>query len=169
MRPIVLCDLALCYRAASEYDCLSMSALEKFALRMTVWIAALGALIHLAAIIGGPAWFRFFGAPPFIVASAEQATWLAPVASLIIAALMATCAWYAAAVLGWLPRPFLHKTGLAVMAVICIARALLLPILAWRLPGLWTAFEIIAALVWLLAGVGFAFGLRALWRKPASN
>ncbi len=141
-----------------------MTKFEKTIVQIAVFIAAIGALIHLAAIAGGPTWFRFFGAPPMIVASAEQGGWLAPLVTLLIAALMATCAWYAAAALLWLPRPPLHKTGLAVMAVICIVRALLLPVLALSHPELRNSFEVIAALVWFMAGCGYALGFNYLLR-----
>ena len=34
-------------------------------------ISLVGVAVHLAAIVGGPSWYAFFGAPPQIVASAE--------------------------------------------------------------------------------------------------
>jgi hypothetical protein len=52
-------------------------------------IAAFGALIHLAAIPAGPSWYAWFGAP---------------VGAIVIAALMATCAWYACAALDLVRR-----------------------------------------------------------------
>jgi hypothetical protein len=45
------------------------------------------------------------------------------------------------------------------MATICIVRALLLAVLAVPHPELRNTFEIAAAIVWGLAGVGFAAGL----------
>jgi hypothetical protein len=127
-------------------------------------IAAIGALIHLAAIPAGPAWYACFGAPPDVVASARAGTWPAPVGAFVIALLMATCAWYACAALGAVRRPPLLRTGLAVMAAICLVRALLLPPLAVTHPELRNMFQVVAALLWGLAGVGFALGLRAARR-----
>jgi hypothetical protein len=127
-------------------------------------IAAIGALIHLAAIPAGPAWYASFGAPPDVVASARAGTWPAPVGAFVIALLMATCAWYACAALGAVRRPPLLRTGLAVMAAICLVRALLLPPLAVTHPELRNMFQVVAALLWGLAGVGFALGLRAARR-----
>ena len=37
-------------------------------LQVAAFIAAAGALIHVAGIAGGPAWFEFFGAPPAVPA-----------------------------------------------------------------------------------------------------
>ena len=45
------------------------------------------------------------------------------------------------------------------MATVCLGRALLLPALAIPHPELRNTFEIVAALVWGLAGTGFAIAL----------
>lgn len=128
-------------------------------------IAAMGALIHVAAIAAGPAWYAYFGAPPGVIESARAGTWPAPVGALVIALLMAACAWYACAALGAVRRPPLLRTGLAAMAAVCLVRALLLPPLALTHPELRTAFQVVAALLWGLAGVGFALGFRAARRR----
>ena len=132
----------------------------------TVWvylaalIALAGVVIHVGALFAGASWFVFFRAPPSVIASARQGTWLAPVGGLVIAGLMGTCAFYAASVVGVVPRPPLQRLGLAIMATVCIVRALLLPVLAVPHPELRNTFEIVAAVIWFLAGVGFAVGFR---------
>lgn len=127
---------------------------------MAILIAAAGVVIHAGALIAGESWFVFFNAPPAVIASARAETWLAPVSGLAIAALMGMCAYYAASALGWVWRPPLLRTGLTVMAALCLVRALLLPVLAVTHPELRNTFEIVAALVWGAAGVGFASALR---------
>lgn len=129
-------------------------------------IAALGALIHVVAIPAGPAWYAYFGAPASVVASARAGTWPAPAGALVIAFLMATCAWYACAALGAVRRPPLLRAGLATMAAICLVRALLLPPLAVAHPELRNTFQVVAAVLWGLAGVGFALGVKTA-RRPA--
>ena len=62
-------------------------------IRLAAAIAAVGALIHVAAIPAGPAWYAYFGAPSGVVESAPAGTWPAPVGALVIALLMATCAF----------------------------------------------------------------------------
>lgn len=121
-------------------------------------IAVAGVVIHVGAVFGGASWYAFFGAPPFVVASAEAGTWLAPVGALVIAGLMAVCALYAGAALGWVRRLPLQRSALASIAAICLSRALLLPLLGVSHPELWNRFEILSALVWGLAGIGFASG-----------
>ena len=135
-------------------------------IQLAAAIAAVGAFIHLAAIPAGPAWYAYFGAPPSVVESARAGTWPAPVGAFVIALLMATCAWYACAALGAVRRPPLLRTGLATMAVICLVRAFLLPAVAMTHPEVRNTFEVVASILWGLAGVGFALGVKAA-RRPA--
>lgn len=122
------------------------------------FIALTGVAIHIAAIFGGAAWYAYFGAPPSVVQSARDGTWLAPVSALVIAGLMAICAAYAFSALGVIRRLPLLRTGLAGMAVVCLLRALVLWPMMINHPNLRNTFEIVAAIVWGLAGVGFVFG-----------
>lgn len=130
-------------------------------------ISAVGALIHLGAIAGGQAWYAYFGAPPAIVASAAAGTWLAPVSTLVIALLMAGCGAYACSAIGWLPRLPLLRAALAAIALVCLLRALVLVPLAVYDPQLRTAFEILAAIVWGSAGIGFALAFVAVSQAAA--
>ena len=127
--------------------------------------AFLGGLLHIVAILAGPDWIAFFQAPPVIVESAHQGTWLAPVASLVITGLMWLCSFYAFSGAGLLPRVYLLCTGLGVIAAICILRGMIaIPLLIWR-PILWNHlgwFELIASLIWFSIGVFYAYGLRTL-------
>lgn len=135
---------------------------------MAMLIAMAGVVIHVGAVIAGPAWFAFFNAPPAVVASARAGTWLAPVSALAIAGLLAICALYAASVVGLGRRPPLQRLGLAGMAAICLLRALILAPLAINHPELRNTFEIVSALIWFMAGVGFAVGFRITKAKPNS-
>lgn len=137
-----------------------MKKFQKNWITLAGFIALLGVVIHIAAIFGGPSWFAFFGAPSSVVESARNGTWLAPVGALVIAGLMAICAAYAFSALGVIRRLPLLRTGLAGMAIICLLRALVLWPLMINHPDLRNTFEIVAAIVWGLAGVGFVFGFR---------
>jgi hypothetical protein len=129
--------------------------------RLAIAIALFGAAIHVAAIVGGPSWYAFFGAPPAIVESARSGTWLAPIGAMVIVGLMAICAAYAASALGLIRKLPLLRLGLACIAAVCLLRAFVLIPLAVKHPELLNTFEVAAALVWALAGVGFAVGFRA--------
>lgn len=121
-------------------------------------LSAVGVAIHLAAIIGGPEWNVFFGAPPRIVASARAGTWLAPVSAAGIALLMGICAAYAFSALGVLKRLPLLGTVLAGIGSVCLIRALVLIPLAVTHPELLNLFELVAAFIWGVAGMGFLAG-----------
>lgn len=121
---------------------------------MAIAIAVIGAAIHVVALFAGPRWLQFFGAPPMVIASARDGTWLAPVGGLIIAGLMGACGLYAASAIGLVRRPPFQRPALAVMATVCLFRALLLPVLAIRHPAFLNTFEIVAAMAWFLAGIG---------------
>jgi len=123
-------------------------------------IALVGVVIHVGAVFGGASWYALFGAPPRIVASARAGTWLAPVSALVIAGLMAVCAVYAGSVIGLVRRLPLQRVAIATIAVVCLLRGLILPLLALTHAELWNTFEVVSALVWFLAGVGFAEGFR---------
>lgn len=124
-------------------------------------IAVFGSLIHLAAIAGGPEWYLFFGAPPAIVASAREGTWLAPIATLVIALLMAGCAAYACSAIGVIARLPLLRPVLAAIGALCLVRALILIPVGVFYPQLLTTFEIVASAVWGIAGIGFSVGVVA--------
>lgn len=119
-------------------------------------ISIAGVLIHVAAIMGGPSWYAFFGAPPQVVDSARAGTWLAPVSTAGIALLMGICALYACSAFGLVRRLPLLRTVLAGIATICLLRALIVLPLAATHPELVNLFEVSAALVWGTAGIGFA-------------
>nr|WP_315469337.1 hypothetical protein [uncultured Undibacterium sp.] len=137
----------------------------------TIWIylagiiAMIGVAIHIAAIFGGASWYAYFGAPSSVVQSARDGTWLAPVSALVIAGLMAICAAYAFSALDVIRRLPLLRTGLAGMAIVCLLRALVLWPLMINHPNLRNTFEIVAAIVWGIAGVGFVFGFRLAGSK----
>lgn len=133
---------------------------------LAMLIALAGVLIHVGAVIAGPSWFEFFHAPPFIQQSARDETWLAPLSALTIAVLMGLCGIYAASALGVVQRLPCLRPGLLVVALICLFRALLLPLLAVGHPELRNVFEVVSALIWGIAGIGFAVGWYAV--KPAA-
>ncbi len=141
----------------------------------TIWIylaaviALIGIVIHIGAIVGGASWYSYFGAPPSIVESAKSGTLLAPLSAALIAGLMALCAAYAFSVLGLVKRLPLQGLALAGIAGVCLFRSLvLLPLLITH-PELRNTFEILASVVWGLAGVGFLVGYHHSRLEIAKN
>lgn len=149
----------ICRRSYNNTPGQAMHNTSEALIRFAALSAAAGAAIHLAAIIGGPSWYAYFGAPAQIVASAREGTWLAPVSAAGIAFLMGICSAYACSAIGVIGRLPLLRTMLAGMATICLLRALMLFPFAYLHPHLVTIFEIVASLIWGIAGLGFAAGL----------
>lgn len=135
---------------------------------LAIAISLAGVAIHIAAIMGGPSWYAFFGAPPQIVASAQAGTWLAPAATAGIAVLMGICAVYGCSALGLVKRLPLLRAMLAGIAAICLLRALVLVPLAFRHPELLNMFEVVAALTWGIAGIGFLAGFLMSRSTPSA-
>ncbi|HEY2346923.1 MAG TPA: hypothetical protein VGH80_13780 [Xanthomonadaceae bacterium] len=128
--------------------------------------ASVGALIHIAAVLGGPSWYVFFRAPPFIVASARAGTWPAPTSALAIALAMGICAAYAFSAAGRLPRLPLLRTGLAIVAVVCLLRGVLLVPFVVLHPSLVDTFAVVGSLVWLAVGACFALSFLSCKANP---
>lgn len=125
-------------------------------------ISFVGAAIHVLALFGGASWYAFFHAPPQIVESAKAGTLLAPVSAIVIAVLMAMCGTYALSAGQYIVRLPLLKTGLLAIGALCLLRGLLLIPAILKRPDLVDTFEVVAALVWALAGIGFVQGFRLL-------
>jgi hypothetical protein len=92
-----------------------------------------GALLHVVALVGGPEWIAFVGAPASVVESAKTGTWLAPVGALGITALLLVLALYCLSAAGKI-RPFPFRSSvLAVVAAIFVIRGLI--IIPWLVSG----------------------------------
>ncbi|MBL8509317.1 hypothetical protein [Chitinimonas sp. JJ19] len=140
--------------------------LHRLALLLAAAIALFGAVIHFVAPLFGPGWYAFFGAPPQVVASAVAGSWLAPVSTLAIGGLMLLAGLYAFSAAGVMRRLPLTGAALWVLAVLCTLRGfILVPVWLWA-PQLLTTFEVVAALVWLVAGLGYIAGVLVARRPP---
>lgn len=135
---------------------------------MNHWLIAAGlldgaaALLHLGCIVGGPAWYRFFGAGDAMVAMAERGMVRPTLITLAIAAVLAIWAVFAFSGAGLLPRLPLLRPALIAIAAILLARAAALPLLFRVMPDrspnfLWTSSAIVLAI-----GIVHAIGLARL-------
>lgn len=138
---------------------------------MNLWLAAGGALsaiaaaMHLAIIVGGPAWYRFFGAGERLARAAERGSLMPAVVTVGIATVLAVWAAYAFSGAGLIPRLPLLRLGLVSISAIYLARALLwLPALALRgLPI--DAFAGWSSLIVLAYGIAYAIGTWTAWPR----
>lgn len=133
-----------------------------------IWLIAAGAmsaaaaLAHLAIIVGGPDWYRFFGAGEGMARAAERGLITAPLITVCIAAVLAIWAAYAFSGAGLIPRLPLLRVGLVTITAIYLVRGL------WIFPGLpllgrSPAFIFWSSVIVLIIGVTYAIGTWRAW------
>ena len=125
-------------------------------------MAMLTAVAHLSCIFLGPQCFEAQMAPPSIVESAKAGTLLAPLGTIVVSTIFVVLGCYAlsgARVIRQLP---LLSFGIYAIAAVCVIRGIL-PILFWIwYPSKVTETILIVGLVWLLVGLCYFFGYRAM-------
>jgi putative oxidoreductase len=135
---------------------------------------ALASLLHVAIIVGGAPWYRFFGAGERMAQMATRGSLYPAVLTAVIAIVLAVWSLYAWSGAGWLrPLPLLRPV-LGVVAMIFTARGLLgIPIVLFvrhsyaaelraRMP-----FMITTSLVCMGLAICFAAGL--VLTRPAAR
>ena len=126
-------------------------------------LSLIASLLHLGVIVGGPDWYRFFGAGEEMAVAAERNSWRPAVITLGIAALLGVWALYAFSGAGRIARLPLLRTGLIVISAIYMARGLILfPLLAWR-PEVVDSFTLWSSLIVLAYGLAHAIGTWLAW------
>ncbi len=124
-------------------------------------LSAAAALLHVGVILGGPDWYRFFGAGEAMAQMAESGS---PVPALVttgIAAVLASWSAYAFAGAGLIRRLPLMRTALVSITAIYLLRGLLIvPVL---LKPNAAAFDVWSSLVVLLYGTVYALGTWRAW------
>jgi hypothetical protein len=127
------------------------------------WLSVAAALLHIACIIGGPDWYRFFGAGEEMATMAERGSLTPTLLTLGIAAILAIWAAYAFSGAGLLPRLPLLRTGLVVISAIYLLRGLaLIPALIIN-GGTVMPFILWSSLIVLVYGLAYAVGTRVAW------
>ena len=139
--------------------------LARWSFLLAALILVAGALLHIGVLAAGPEWIAFVGAPEEVVRSARLGTWLAPVSTLGIAALLAGLAVYALAAAGKLrPLPLITPI-LGLFAVIFVVRGIIIvPALVqdrvnWAAPV--DLFIVASSLAILVLGGALGLGLWA--------
>jgi hypothetical protein len=127
-------------------------------------LSAIASLLHLACIVGGPDWYRFFGAGEPIARAAERGSPIPALLTLAIASALAGMAVYAFSAAGLLPRLPLLRTGLIAITCVYLARgAMLFMPATFNRPDLSPAFMLWSSLIVLIYGLVHAVGLWLAW------
>ncbi len=120
-------------------------------------ISAVSAIWHLLMILGGPSWYAFARAPEYVVESAKEGTFVAPVGAIAIALLMFICTAYSLSGAGLIRKIPLLKSALVIISLLCLARGLYISPIFFRLQIMGT-WHIVASSVWFFVGLCYLAG-----------
>jgi putative oxidoreductase len=132
-------------------------------------MSTLAAWLHIAIIMGGPDWYRFFGAGRDMVELAERGSWIPALVTLVMMLILQTWGLYAFSGAGLIRRLPLMKTALVTISTIYLLRGFL-PITVYVIdPARINQLHISSSLVCLLIGGTYAIGTRQRWREFSSG
>ncbi len=145
-----------------------MSKPRNTLLLISAVLVLFGALLHLAIPIGGPSWYRLFGAPEGLVAMAEAGSMRPVITCIVIALVLGVIAAYGFSGAGRIRRLPLLRPMLGIIGAGLIVRGLsFLPLALWR-PDILArlcgncqdinAFLIITSALCLFVGIGYLSG-----------
>lgn len=131
-------------------------------------------LLHVGIILGGPDWYRFFGAGERMARMAARGSPYPAMVTAGIAAVLAVWALYALSGAGVIRRLPLLRTALVLIAAIYLGRGLLgIPAVlladdpyANQLKAKMT-FMIVTSVVCIVLGLCYAAGAAHVWKRGA--
>ncbi|MGI2258533.1 hypothetical protein [Shewanella sp. GXUN23E] len=132
----------------------------------------LAALTHIAILLGGPDWYRFFGAGEGMAQLAEAGDAYPAILTSGIALVLAVWGAYAWSGAGVIPALPLRRLILVGITGVFLFRAFAGLILPWLVdhPALAansTGFWMLSSIICLGIGLLYAFGLKQNWRQMA--
>lgn len=125
-------------------------------------LSLLASILHIAIIVGGPAWYRFFGAGEELAQLAEQGSALPGTVTAIIALILMLWSVYAFAGAGLVRHPPWLKSVLIVVTAIYLLRGLSLFPLAIFVPQTVDGFLIVSSMISLSIGMLHYRGTRQM-------
>jgi hypothetical protein len=128
-------------------------------------LSAIAGVLHLAIILGGASWYRFFGAGERMALAAEAGQLYPAVVTLGVAAVLLAWAAYALSGAGViLLLPLLKPALVAITAVYLLRGLVLVPALLIK-AGPATPFAIWSSLICLVYGVVHLLGVAQGWQR----
>ncbi|MFG6447963.1 hypothetical protein ACG0Z6_06840 [Roseateles sp. BYS180W] len=129
-------------------------------------LSAAAALMHLACIVGGPAWYRYFGAGERMAQMAAAGQGWPALLTLGITVVLLVWSGYALGASGYVPAlralPWMGAALLAITAIYLLRAVLLLPVW-WFKPELVDSFALWSSVVCGVFGAVHAWGLWLWW------
>lgn len=143
-------------------------------LKITGWMVFAAALLHLGIIVGGPDWYRFFGAGEPMAVMSEQGLWYPAIVTACIATVLFVWSLYAFSGAGLIRRLPLLKTALLIIGIIFLLRGLLAVPLLFFADSPYMAelkekmvFMLVTSVICLFLAVGYFRGFWLHCRKHA--
>lgn len=127
-------------------------------------LSAAASVLHLAVIVGGPDWYRFFGAGEGMARMAERGSMTPALITIGIASVLGIWSAYAFSGAGLIPRLPLIRTALVAITAVYLARGLLL-VPAVLLQRQIDAFGWWSSLIVLAYGIVYAVGTWKAWSE----
>ena len=128
-------------------------------------LSGIAALLHVAIVIGGAPWYRFFGAGEAMASAAAAGRLYPAIVTLAIAAVLAGWAAYALAGAGVLPALPWQKAALVAITAIYLLRGLaILPLLVFASQQA-TPFLVWSSLICLGYGIVHLIGVAQVWTR----
>ncbi len=141
-------------------------------MKLDPWLLTGGALslvaaaVHLAVIVGGPDWYRFFGAGEGMARAAEAGSVRPALMTLGVAGVLAVWGAYALSGAGLIgPLPLLRAALVAITAIYLLRGLVLFFPGMLRRPDLSPAFLRWSSLIVLTLGLIHAIGTARVWHS----
>jgi hypothetical protein len=132
-------------------------------------IAIATAVAHMSCIYLGPECYAAQMAPPQIVESAKNGTYLAPVGTVFASSIFIVLGLYALSGAGIFRKLPLLKFGIYTIGILCIIRGIL-PLQLWiRHPDKVNDIVFYTGIVWLVTGLLYLTGYRMYSSQQISN
>ena len=134
------------------------------------WMSVAASLLHLAIIVGGPDWYRFFGAGDRVAHKAAMGSIIPPLMAVGIAAALGVTAAFAFAGAGVINRLPLMRVALIAIAAVLLARAAMAFIPAfWPSENRTLAFIATTSAICFIMGACFAIGTWRTWSRLSNK
>lgn len=126
-------------------------------------LSAVAALLHVAIVVGGAPWYRFFGAGERMVLAASAGSWYPAIVTTGIALVLSMWVAYALSGAGVIEQLPLVKWALGAITAIYLARGLaIVPLLLFASEKV-TPFLLWSSVVCSIFGMIHLFGLAQVW------
>jgi hypothetical protein len=131
-------------------------------------LSTAASILHVAVIVGGPTWYRFFGAGEGMAQAAAKGSLTPALVTFAIAVVLLVWALYAFSGAGLIRRLPLVRTALVLITVAyLLCGVALVPALIVR-PERVDIFAVVSSLVILICGLAYAIGTWTAWPWLAS-